>query len=59
MSKPMVFKFITPFHTTYQHLTIIANSWKLLQQKKAYEHDYYFVSQLYEQDWRPRFSSIR
>jgi hypothetical protein len=59
MFKPMVFESITPFHTACQCLTIIANSWKSLQQKEAYAHDYYFVSQLYEEDWKPRFSSIR
>jgi len=58
MSKPMVFDSTTPFYTTWQRLTIIANSWKSLQQEQAYAHDFYFVSQLYEEDWKPRFSSI-
>jgi hypothetical protein len=58
MSKPMVFESITPFQTTCPRLTIIANSWKLLREKQDYAHDYYFVSQLYEEEWKPRISII-
>ena len=41
-----------------QGLTIAEKSWKLLQQTHAYGDDYYFVSQLFEQDWKPRVSRI-
>jgi hypothetical protein len=54
----MVREPITPFYTTYQCLTIAEKSWKLLQEKLAYGDDYYFVSQLFEPDWKPRFSRI-
>ncbi len=55
----MVFDSITPFCTTCLRLTLTEIAWKEVQQKHAYGHDYYFVSQLYEPDWTPRSSVIR
>ena len=59
MSKRMVFDSVTPIKNMCKCLTLTENHWKLLHERHAYEHDYYFVSQLYEPEWKPRSSRIR
>lgn len=35
-------------------LCVLALQWEELRKADAYEHDYFFVSQLFENNWQPR-----
>jgi hypothetical protein len=35
-------------------LCVSASQWEELRKAAAYEHDYFFVSQLFENNWQPR-----
>ena len=38
-------------------LTIAAHVMKMVQQDHAFGHDFFWISQLYEKDWRPGFTA--